>query len=135
MRTKLIKRYWCDFCNMLLTIVLLSACSTIPPEVADVDELWQYAREHKTCDQADSGDVRYVDNPAEVCERLGVCNAVRDGVPACTVLGPHAYSIMGRNPTAIEIADEAAHRRYCDWHHGFYYYTSRQLSFARELRK
>ena len=102
--------------------MLLFGCASI--ESDSIAEMWAYAEAHKEYDRPDSKLMRYVDNVGAACA------AVR-GVPiarerGCTVLGVVNYSILAKDASAYELAHEAAHRRFGDWHKGYIYFTSRE---------
>jgi hypothetical protein len=124
--------------------LVLVGCAALPiAELDDIAETWAFAREHQQYDREDSRDVRYVADPEAACIALGTpvyAVTVRDDrlevslkPAACTVLGDHNYSILSQHPTAMELAHEASHRRYGDWHHGYAYFTTRALSWKRVM--
>ena len=108
-----------------LLIILLAGCSTVSMQQEEIANLWAFARAHKTFEREDSRDVRYVENIEAACSRVGVSSIEASfrgfRISACTVLDIPAYSYLPLNPTAMEIAHEASHRVYGDWHHGYFY--------------
>ena len=106
----------------LLIGIALAGCASI--ESDSIAEMWAYAEAHKEYDRPDSKLMRYADNVGAACA------AVR-GVPiarerGCTVLGMVNYSLLAKDASAYELAHEAAHRRFGDWHKGYIYFTSRE---------
>ena len=111
---------------LVFLILLLPGCASFSPalvEAEEADEMWTYARAHKTFERADTGDERHVPNVALECMRLGIETT---NARACTSMGAHAFTLIAEDATRHEREHERAHRELGDWHAGFHYYTQRQ---------
>lgn len=113
----------------------LAGCVLLSPTEREIAEMRAYAYANRSTDIPDTNDVRFVADPISECEKIGTWS-MRYKVAGCTFLGARPYSILGFNATALDIAHEATHRTWGDWHSGAYYFTTRQWDhmLSRPLR-